>query len=192
MPSTLAFILLDIVVAALLLYAARESYRGWKLLRRSGRPGANYWRLAALGLAYLALDELVGLHEGLGRAINWAGAPAPWHTEHWDDVILAVYVVLAAAISLWYLRELLRSPRVFRLLVLGFGITALAVLLDNIIQSPTNAIGPREAVEEFTELAGAVVIAFGMRTHHLEAIGVVAAHLPGPLARSHDAGAASN
>ena len=191
MPPTPAFILVDILVAAVLLYAALESHRGWKLLRRSGRPGANYWRLAALGLVYLALDEFIGLHEGIGRTISWAGAPAPWHTSHWDDVVLAGYVVLAGAISLWYLQELRRTPRVFALLALGFAITALAVLLDNVIQSPTNAIGRREAVEEFAELAGAVVIGLGVRARHLEAIGVVAAHPPAPFARTRDAGAAS-
>ena len=47
-----------------------------------------------------------------------------------------------------------------------------AVLLDNNIQSSTNEIGPHAAVEEFAELAGAVLIALGMRVRYFEAIGV--------------------
>ena len=89
-----------------------------------------------------------------------------------NDVILVAYVVAAGVISLWYIRELLRAPIVLALLLLGFGVTGFAVLLGKIIQSPTNEIGPREAVEEFAELAGAVLIALGMRVRYLEAIGV--------------------
>ena len=191
MPSTPAFIVVDIIVSAVLLYAAYEGYRSWKLLRGTGRPSANYWRLAALGLVYLALDEFFGIHEAIGRTISWAGAPSPWHTEHCDDVILIGYVGLAGAISLWYLAELRRTPRVLGLLLLGFGMTALAVLLDNLIQSPTNEIGRREAVEEFAELGGAAVIAMAMHTRRLEALGVVAARLATPIARLKGAGAAS-
>lgn len=189
MPSTPAFIVVDVLVSALLLYAAYRGYRSWQLLRGTGRRGPNYWRLAALGLAYLGLDEFFGIHEAMGRTISWAGAPSPWYTPHWDDVILIAYVVLAGAISLWYLAELRRTPRVFGLLLLGFGMTALAVLLDNLIQSPTNAIGPREAVEEFVELGGAIVIAMGMRARHLEALGVVAARFSTPISRLTGAGA---
>jgi hypothetical protein len=175
MPSTPAFILVDIAVSAVFVYAAYEAYRSWKLLRAANWPGANYWRLATLGLAFLAADEFFGVHEALGRTISWAGAPAPWHTEHWDDLILAAYVVAAAAISLWYISELRHTPRVFGLLLLGFAVTSLAVVLDNVIQSPTNEIGQREAVEEFVELAGAVVAALAMRARHLEAAGVAVA-----------------
>ena len=183
MPSMPAFIVVDIIVSVVLLYAAYKGYRSWKLLRGTGRPSANYWRLAALGLVYLALDEFFGIHEAIGRTISWAGVPSPWHTEHWDDVILIGYVGLAGAISLWYLAELRRTPRVFGLLLLGFAITALAVLLDNLIQSPTNAIGRPEAVEEFVELGGATVIAMAMHARHLEALGVVAARFATPISR---------
>ena len=183
MPSTPAFIVVDIIVSVVLLYAAYKGYRSWKLLRGTGRPSANYWRLAALGLVYLALDEFFGIHEAIGRTISWAGVPSPWHTEHWDDVILIGYVGLAGAISLWYLAELRRTRRVFGLLLLGFAITALAVLLDNLIQSPTNAIGRPEAVEEFVELGGATVIAMAMHARHLEALGVVAARFATTISR---------
>ena len=172
MPSTPVFIVVDIVVSAGLLYAGYQSYRAWQLLRGSGRSGANYWRLAALGLLFLAADEFFGLHEGMGRALTWAGVPTPGHTDHLDDVILVAYVVVAGVISLWYVRELLRVPIVLALLLLGFGMAGFAILLDNIIQSPTNEIGPREAVEEFAELAGAALIALGMRVRYFEVVGV--------------------
>ncbi len=172
MPPQVGFIVVDIVVSAVLLYAGYQSYRAWQLLRGSGRSGANYWRLAALGLLFLAADEFFALHEGMGRALTWAGVPTPGHTDHLDDVILVAYVVVAGVISLWYMRELLRVPIVLALLLLGFGVAGFAVLLDNNIQSPTNEIGPREAVEEFAELAGAALIALGMRVRYFEAIGV--------------------
>ena len=155
MTATLGFIALDIAVAALLLYAASEAYRSWTLLRH------GYWRLAALGLALLALDELLGLHEAIGWLIAWLGAPAPWHTSRWDDVVLACYVLLAAAISLVCLAELRRSPRTRVLLVLGFGVAACGVLLDNFADA--------RAVEEPIELAGAVLIALAMRVRRIEA-----------------------
>ena len=172
MPATPEFIVVDIVVSAVLLYAGYQSYRAWQLLRGSGRLGVNYWLLAAIGLLFLAADEFFGLHEGMGRTLTWAGVPTPGHTAHLDDVILVTYVVAAGVISLWYIHELLRTPIVLALLLLGFGVTGFAVLLDNIIQSPSNEIGPREAVEKFAELAGASLIALGMRVRYLEAIGV--------------------
>ncbi len=180
MPPQVGFIVVDIVVSAVLLYAGYQSYRAWQLLRGSGRSGANYWRLAALGLLFLAADEFFALHEGMGRALTWAGVPTPGHTDHLDDVILVAYVVVAGVISLWYMRELLRVPIVLALLLLGFGVAGFAVLLDNNIQSPTNEIGPREAVEEFAELAGAALIALGMRVRYFEAIGVPWSRLSPP------------
>ena len=165
MPATLVLAAADIAVAAALLYAATEAFRCWTLLRGAGPPGspgqAGYWRLAAVGLAGLAFDELLGLHEAIGWAIASLGAPAPWHTSHWDDVVLAGYVLIAAAISLAHLGELRRSRRAFALLALGFGLAALAVLLDNLASVV--------AVEELLELAGAVVIAMAMRVRRVEA-----------------------
>ena len=157
MPATLVLAAADIAVAAALLYAATEAFRCWTLLH------AGYWRLAAAGLAVLALDELIGLHEAIGWAIASLGAPAPWHTSHWDDVVLAGYVLTAGAISLAHLGELRRSRRAFALLALGFGLAALAVLLDNLAQSPANAL------EEVLELASGVMIAIAMRVRRIEA-----------------------
>ena len=155
MPASLVLDALDIAVAAALLYAAVEAFRCWTLLH------AGYWRLAAAGLSLLALDELLGLHEAIGWAIASLGTPAPWHTSHWDDVVLAGYVLIAAAISLAHLGELRRSRRAFALLALGFGLAALAVLLDNLASVV--------ALEELLELAGAVVIAMAMRVRRVEA-----------------------
>ena len=166
MPAASVLFAIDIAVAAALCYAATEAFRCWTLLH------AGYWRLAATGLAVLALDELLGLHEAIGWAIASLGAPAPWHTSHWDDVVLAGYVLIAAAISLAQLGELRRSRRAFALLALGFGLAALAVLLDNLAQSPGGAIGQLGAVEELLELAGAVVIAMAMRVRRIEASSV--------------------
>ena len=129
---------------------------------------ARYWRLAALGLAALALDELLGLHEAIGWAIASLGAPAPWHTSHWDDVVLAGYVLLAAAISIAHLGALRRSPRAFVLLAFGFGVAALAVLLDNLAHAP--------AVEEPLELMGAALIATALRVRRIEAAAIRGAH----------------
>ncbi len=152
---TPVFTFIDAAVAALLIYAAVEAFCCWRRLR------AGYWRLAAVGLTSLALDELLGLHEAIGWAIASLGAPAPWHTSHWDDVVLAGYVLLAAAISLTHLGELRRSPRAFAVLTLGFGIAAVAVLLDNLASVV--------AIEELLELAGAALIAVAMRIRRSEA-----------------------
>lgn len=164
MPVTPVFTFIDIAVAGALLYAAAEALRCWMRLR------SGYWRLAALGLAVLALDELLGLHEAIGWVIASIGTPAPWHTSHWDDVVLAGYVLIAAAISLAHLGELRRSPRAFALLALGFGIAALAVLLDNLAHAP--------AVEESLELVGAALIAAAMRVRRIEANGASPARRP--------------
>ena len=164
MMVTPVLTLIDAAVAALLFYAAVEAYRCWRRLH------SGYWRLAAIGLTTLALDELLGLHEAIGWAIASLGAPAPWHTSHWDAVVLAGYVLIAAAISLAHLDELRRSPRAFAVLTLGFGLAALAVLLDNL----ANVV----VIEELLELAGAVLIAAATRIRRSEAAGTTTAHRP--------------
>ena len=163
--------LIDAAVAALLFYAAVEAFRCWRRLH------SGYWRLAAIGLTTLALDELLGLHEAIGWAIASLGAPAPWHTSHWDDVVLAGYVLLAAAISLAHLGELRRSPRTFVLLALGFGLAALAVLLDNLASVAV--------IEELLELGSATLIALGLRVRRSEASGE-AGRRPSPAVRGRE------
>ncbi len=165
MPAAAASAAGDLAVAAALLFASAEAFRCWLLLRAAAphgsRRGGDYWRLAAAGLALLALDELLGLHEAIGWAIASLGAPAPRHTPHWGDVVLAGYVLAAGAISLARLGELRRSPRAFALLAAGLALAALAVALDNTARAA--------ALEESLELAGAALIAAGMLARRLEA-----------------------
>ena len=159
-PVLFAFAL-DAAVAAALLGAAREARRASRLLLGAGGADAGYWRLAAFGLAALALDELLGLHEAIGRAAARSGAPPPWGAARWDDAILAGLVLAAAAITLRCLSALRRSPRAAGLLLSGFGLAALAAALD--------AAGALAAAEELAELAAAAVFLAAARSRRRDA-----------------------
>ena len=168
-------IALDAAVAAALLLAAREARRASRLLRGGGGTDgadAGYWRLAAAGLAALALDELLGLHEAAGRAIARTGAPPPWGAARWDDAILAALVLAAAALTLRCLHGLRRAPRAAVLLLLGLVLAALAAALDAAAPLRADALGRGVAigtVEELAELAAAAAFFAAARSRRCAA-----------------------
>lgn len=161
MPAASFFAAIDVLVASVLLYAGAEALRCRALLRGRRGPAARYWGLAAAGLAVLAFDELLGLHEAAGWLIASLGAPAPWHTPRWDDVVLAGCVLAAAAISLACRSELRQSGRTLALLAAGLGLAGIAVTLDT--------LGRAAVIEELLELGAALLIALAMRVRRIEA-----------------------
>lgn len=157
----------DLLVTLLLLLSAIAAYRNWKLLNNVAWKDAGFWRVLTFGFLYLAVDELFGMHEMVGRTISWAGVPSPWHTEHWDDLVLALYFPVAGVTVLWWRREVLRVKRLLHLFVVGLALTALAMLLDNTLHSPNNEFSLAGTIEEIVELAAAGTIAFAIRTYQV-------------------------
>jgi hypothetical protein len=92
--------------------------------------GRTWWMLtlsAAAGI-WLGLDEGLALHETIGHNLGFLadlpGVRAP------DDLIVAVYVVLAVAFAFGYRDLLARSRAALRLFAAGLAIAVLAAVLD--------------------------------------------------------------
>ena len=87
-----------------------------------------FYALSALGLGFLAFDELGAIHETLGHnmpfLVDLPGVHRP------DDVVYAVYVLPALAF-LFFFRDILASSRLGRRLFVGaFALFVIAGLLD--------------------------------------------------------------
>jgi hypothetical protein len=67
-------------------------------------PFARFWWIAAVGLVYLGLDDLLTIHESMDFEIHRLLARDPEHpvTRHLDDLIVAGYGPIAAALAYRY------------------------------------------------------------------------------------------
>jgi hypothetical protein len=81
------------------------------LLGASGAPRKlrRFYGLAALGAAYLAIDEFVAIHETVGHNLPFlADLPG---VEHPDDILVSLYLIPALAFVVWSRDILLGSRR---------------------------------------------------------------------------------
>ncbi len=88
----------------------------------------RFFVLLGLGLAYLALDEMLALHETIGYNLEFLGdVPG---TNSPEDVVFALYAIPAVAFFLVY-RDLLAVSRWgLRLVILGVALFGAAAVLD--------------------------------------------------------------
>ena len=121
--------------------------------------GRTWWMLtlSAAGGIWLGLDEGLALHETIGHNLGFLadlpGVRAP------DDLIVAVYVVLAVAFAVAY-RDLLATSRAaLRLFAAGLALAALAAVLDfgSLISARNEDVV--ETLAGFVLLAGYVTLA---------------------------------
>lgn len=92
-----------------------------------GRPVVFFLLLGA-GLAFLALDELLAVHETIGYNLDFLadipGANSP------EDVVFALYALPALAFFAYYRDQFSVSRWGFRLVALGVALFGVAAVLD--------------------------------------------------------------
>ena len=90
---------------------------GWRLRRTSF---ARFWWLTAPAFIYLGLDDLLSMHEGIDFLLHkrFGLDPRDPVTRHGDDLIVALYGVLALVFAYTYRAELAR----LRWMVLSLGV----------------------------------------------------------------------
>ncbi len=142
------------VSGSLLFFAGWRSYECWRELRQTG-PAA-FWALAALGLAYLAIDEWFAVHEWIAIKLF----PELGVFNHPDDAIILAYAVMATAIGLLYWKQITADRRVFRWLALAAVATAIGGTLDG-FGSPYFWLSA--IAEESAELSAGVFAVTAMR-----------------------------
>ena len=118
---------------------------GWRPGPRSRAPAVA---LLAGACAWAAADEALALHETLGH--NMAFIRAVPGVDHPDDVVLAVYLVMALAGGWWARRRLRLSPAASALLLLAVAMFGMALASD--------FLHGLEAIEERLELVAAALI----------------------------------
>jgi len=154
----------DILSGAALVAMATATLMAFLLLSAAGERTklVRFYGVAALGLGFLAADELMAIHETIGLNLLFL-ADLPGITRP-DDVIFALYLIPAVAFVLYFRDVLLSSRRATQLFAAAIGLFALAVIAD---------ILGLTTVEEPIEMLTAVCIVGGMVsliTEHLAAL----------------------
>jgi len=125
--------------------------------RRAGVPSSRrFWSLAAVGFAFLALDDLLTIHEDLDRAIHallgWDSRH--WLTDHLDDAIVAAYGLVAVAWAYRHRADILRLRWTALLLGVAFAGFAAMTAIDFAAQRPE--------IEESLKLLAEALIVIGL------------------------------
>ncbi len=89
-----------------------------------------FWLLAAVGFAFLFLDELIGFHEMTGRFL----APAvevPEGFRNWNDIVVILYGIVALFVMAGFLPEIFRYPKVMEMMGVAFLFYFIHTLVDS-------------------------------------------------------------
>ena len=133
------------------------------LVSTEARRHRAFWLVMAAVLCFLAMDELLGFHERIGRhlhsyeALNRVTSETP--LRKWNDAIVLLYGVLAIPVGLYFLPSVLRFPGVLRFLVLAACLYVVHTGVDSLVEPPTTASSIAE--ESAKTLCGAM-LAFAM------------------------------
>lgn len=115
------------------------SFISWKIYKARNN-GSNHitfnasyliWAIIALGFFYLAIDEVVELHEELDKFIhkifhiNQTGI-----TDRIDDLIIGIYALIGVGIMIYYKNELIKYREIFPLLFTGMVFVVLSIVFD--------------------------------------------------------------
>lgn len=101
-----------------------------------------FWFGVCFGMALLAVDELMELHEKIGGKLDAAEATAGvtaagW--RGWNDVLVMLYGVAAIPVGLCFLPTILRYPRMLEFLAVAFAFFVVHTVVDSVTEPPTVA-----------------------------------------------------
>jgi len=141
--------------AAVLLTAAVYALRGRRF--DPGRLSA----VAGFGMIYLTLEEVLEIHERIGRwmyeDLDW---PDPPLVNHWDDVLVIGIALAGLSAIVWLRNEVLAWPPFAWRFGGGLVFFAAAILVDAWLPPES---GLSWYLEESLELAGAALVAWAFR-----------------------------
>ena len=90
------------------------------------------WLIFAAGLAFLALDEQVELHERIGGELEKLVSMARFGLPEVNDLIVIAYGLAALPVLVFALPELMRWPGVTRLLLVSLPFYVVHTALDSV------------------------------------------------------------
>lgn len=146
-------------VGVLLASGALCAVIAWRL---RGSPFARFWWLTAPAFVYLGLDDLLGMHEGIDFLLHKRLGLDPRDpvTRHGDDLIVALYGVLALVFAYTYRAELARLRWMVLILATAF-VPFTAMVLFDLMNWP-------QAVEDSLKLLAGALILIGFYAGYLE------------------------
>lgn len=121
---------MDLLNGYLLMAIASTSFFVALLLSASDRVERRFvfFVVTALGAAFLAADEVLGLHETLGANLRFL-AQLPG-IKHPDDAVFAAYALPVAVFVYCFRTVLASSRRALGVLALGGGVFVLGAVMD--------------------------------------------------------------
>ena len=107
--------------------------------RTSDFSACRFWTVAGMGFAYLALDDMLSIHEELDKALHGLTGwdRKHWLTDHLDDAIVVSYGLIAAVWGYWHRHAFLTLRWARLLLAVAFAGFACMVVVDAVGQTPT-------------------------------------------------------
>jgi hypothetical protein len=124
-------------LSALLLSAsAAFALAAFYVRMRAGDLPALFWLAATLGLGFLAVDELVQIHEYVGDFLeDKYGDSGPF--RNWNDILVIFYGIAAAGLGLFFLPEVLRHARLLEFLLVAGPLFVVHTAIDSVAVDPT-------------------------------------------------------
>ena len=89
------------------------------------------WLFLGYSFAYLALDELLQIHENIDKFIHYvSGMEETGWSDRIDDLILLIYGVVGLVVLFIYRAEILTAPHLLRFLRLAFLFAVVSLVVD--------------------------------------------------------------
>ena len=155
----------DVPTGMLLFSIAVVAACALALFRRLGASSARigaFYAATALGAAYLAVDELFGLHETIGYNLGFlADLPG---VDHPDDVVFASYVIPTIAYVAFFRDVLLEHRAAVILLAAAFLLQLTATFSDVVVSLPSLLEDSIELVATACGL-GAILVIVSRQLH---------------------------
>lgn len=122
----------SVVQLLILSYFTYKTFRiRARRLKSPWKSSIAIWGIMSLGFFFLALDDLVQIHEAIDRAIHWIGRiEETGASDRIDDLIVGLYGIIAIGLLVCYRRELKKHYRVLPYVVVGFVLMFLMVGAD--------------------------------------------------------------
>jgi len=92
------------------------------------------WLLITAAFAFLALDEFLQFHEGIGSLLQKKSLLGPARFfRNWNDAIVLAYGLAAIFVLVYFLPQILRYPKFAEVLVIAFGFYCATTAVDLLV-----------------------------------------------------------
>jgi hypothetical protein len=141
--------------------ASAFSFAAFYVPRRLATRERLFWLLLTLAFGFLALDELIEVHERLGLHLDRAdplGLVSRWGFRNWNDLVIIGYGVVALPVLIYFLPTALRYPRCLETLLVAFAFYGAHTIIDA-TQEPATVVS--QIMEETCKVCTSVCLAIG-------------------------------